>query len=456
MTVSNYCCSNNSSDSGCSELPGKKSQELFALREKYVARGPYNITPLFVEEAKGAIVKDVDGNSLIDFAGAIGVQNVGHRHEQVVEALKKQLDKSIHTCFHVMPYESYVELAAKLVEATPGDMPKKVMFANSGAEAVENVVKIARKYTGRPGLISFEFGFHGRTYMALSLTSKVRPYKEGFGPFVPETYKIPYAYCYRCLFGATYPDCDLQCIKHIDRFFISEVAPENVAAIIAEPVQGEGGFIVPPPDFLKGVKEVCEKHDILFIADEIQSGFGRTGKMFAMEHFGVVPDLMTVSKSMAAGMPLSGIVGRAEVMDAPGPGEVGGTLGGSPLSCVAALEVLKIIEKEKLVERAAKIGEVIKNRFQEMQEKYDVIGDVRGLGAMCAMELVKDKTTKEPAKELTGQIVKQCWENGVVVLSAGLYGNVIRILPPLVISDTELNQGLDIMDKVIESVVGSR
>ncbi|MBS4026945.1 MAG: 4-aminobutyrate--2-oxoglutarate transaminase [Clostridia bacterium] len=430
-------------------LPGEKSKALFALREKYVARGLYNVTPLFVEEAKGAIIKDVDGNSLIDFAGAIGVQNVGHCPDQLVDALKEQLDKFIHTCFHVVPYESYIKLAAKLAELTPGDGDKKVMLANSGAEAVENAVKIARRYTKRPGIISFEAGFHGRTLMTMSLTSKVKPYKIGFGPFAPETYQVPYAYCYRCAFGGTYPDCGFQCVENMERFFTSEVAAENVAAVIAEPIQGEGGFIVPPKGYFKAIKEVCAKYDILFIADEIQTGFGRTGRLFAMEHFQVVPDLMTISKSMAAGIPISGVVGKGEIMDAPGPGEIGGTFGGSPLGCVAALQVLDILEKQNLVERAKDIGEIVQQRFKEMQEKYEVIGDVRCLGAMCGIELVKDRVSKEPAKELTSQIVTKCWQNGVVVLSAGLFSNVVRILPPLVASDEELTKGLDIIDKVI-------
>jgi 4-aminobutyrate aminotransferase/(S)-3-amino-2-methylpropionate transaminase len=439
----------NEQETTLTSLPGKKSVELFALREKYVARGLYNATPLFVDEAKGALIKDVDGNILIDFAGAIGVQNVGHCPEQLVDALKEQLDKFIHTCFHVVPYEQYVRLAEKLTQVTPGKFAKKVMLANSGAEAVENAVKIARKYTKKPGIISFEAAFHGRTLLTMSLTSKVKPYKFGFGPFAPETYKVPYAYCYRCPFDATYPSCGFACVENLERFFISEVPPENIAAIIAEPVQGEGGFIVPPTGYFKALKEVCDKYGILFIADEIQTGFGRTGKLFAIDHFGVEPDLMTISKSMAAGVPVSGVVGKAEIMDAPAPGEIGGTFGGSPLGCVAALEVLDIIEKQNLLHRAQEIGDIIQQRFRDMQDKYAIIGDVRGLGAMCAMELVKNRATKEPVKELTAKFTKKCWESGLVTLSAGLFSNVVRILPSLVITNDQLLGGLDIIDQVI-------
>lgn len=432
--------------------PGVKSQELAALREEYVARGPYNITPFFAESAKGAVVNDVDGNQLIDFAGAIGVLNVGHSPEKVVEALKEQLDRFIHTCFHVVQYDSYVKLAEKLAKATPGDFKKKVMLANSGAEAVENAVKIARKYTKKTGVVAFESGFHGRTLMTMSLTSKVRPYKYGFGPFAPETYKIPYANCYRCVFGTSYPKCGLACVEHMERFFNSEADPDTIAALIGEPVQGEGGFIVPPKDFFKAVKEVCESKDIVFIADEVQTGFGRTGKLFAMEHFGIAPDITTMSKSMAAGVPLSGVVGKAEIMDAPGPGEIGGTFAGSPLGCVAGLKVLEMIEEEDLLARAVYIGGIIKSRFDEMKDKYKIIGDVRSLGAMCALELVKDRDTKIPAKEATGKIVNKCWERGLIALSAGVFGNVIRILPPLVIEENDLRRGLDIMDEVIAEV----
>lgn len=429
------------------EVPGPKSQELMKLRQKYVSRGPGNVTPIFIEKAKGAVITDVDGNEYIDFAGGIGVINVGHCPDEVVSAVKEQVEKYIHPCFHVNMYEPYIKLAQKLAEITPGDFAKKSMFANSGAEAVENAVKIARKYTKRMGIVSLECAFHGRTLMTMSLTSKVKPYKFGFGPYAPETYKIPSAYCYRCAFNSTYPECGMHCVEHLDRFFTTEYPAEDIAAIIVEPVQGEGGFIVPPKEFIQGVKKVCEEHGILYISDEVQAGFGRTGKMFAIEHFDVEPDLITMSKSLAAGMPLSAVTGKAEIMDAPNPGEIGGTFGGNPLSCVAALEVINKIEKDNLLERSRQIGERMVGRLKEMQEKYPAIGDIRALGAMVGIELVKDPKTKEPDKELTGKLVKACYENGLIALSAGVFGNVLRFLTPLVITDDQLEEGLDILEK---------
>lgn len=434
------------------ELPGPKARVLLELREKYVPRGVSNLAPIFAEEARGALIKDVDGNTFIDFAGAIGVMNVGHSPAPVVEAISRQAEKFIHTCFHVAMYEPYVRLAEKLAMITPGDHEKKVMLANSGAEAVENAVKIARKATGRTGIVCFEYAFHGRTLMAMTLTSKVKPYKYGFGPFAPDIYRIPFAYCYRCPHGCSYPGCDLMCAKDLERFFDTSVLPENIAAVIVEPVQGEGGFIVPPPEFLPRIAEICRKNDILLIVDEIQTGFARTGKLFASEHFGLVPDLITVSKSMGAGVPISGVVGRAELMEAPNPGEIGGTYGGSPLGCVAALEVIEIIEKDHLSQRAKANGRVITERFRVMQEKYPVIGDVRGLGAMVAIELVKDKDTKEPNKELTANLAKECWRRGLLLLTAGVYGNVIRTLSPLVITDEQLNEGLDIIEEAFSQL----
>lgn len=433
------------------EIPGPKSAELMKLRQEFVARGPGNVTPVFIEKAKGAIITDVDGNEFIDFAGGIGVLNVGHCPDEVVNAVKEQAEKYIHSCFHVNMYEPYVKLAQKLAEIAPGDFAKKTMLANSGAEAVENAVKISRKATGRMGMISLESGFHGRTLMTMSLTSKVRPYKFGFGPFAPETYKIPSANCYRCTFKSTYPECGMHCVEHLERFFITEFPAEDVAALIVEPIQGEGGFIVPPKEFLQGIKRICEDNDILYISDEVQAGFGRTGKMFAIEHFGVVPDLITMSKSIAGGMPLSAVTGRAEVMDAPAPGEIGGTFGGNPLSCVAALEVIGKIERENLVDRSTEIGQRMMGRLKEIQEKYPAIGDVRGLGAMVAIELVKDPATKEPDKELTAKVAKACYENGLITMTAGIYGNVVRFLTPLVITNEQLDAGLDILEKAFEA-----
>ncbi|MFS8612949.1 MAG: 4-aminobutyrate--2-oxoglutarate transaminase, partial [Planifilum fulgidum] len=416
---------------------------------------PYNVTPIYAASAKGAVITDVDGNRYIDFAGGIGIQNVGHCHPKVVEAVTQQARQSIHTCFHVAPYEPYVVLAERLNEVTPGNFPKKTMFANSGAEAVENAVKIARKYTGRPGIISFERGFHGRTLLAMSLTSKVKPYKHGFGPFAPSVYKLPYPYYYRSPEGMSPEDVDEMILQAVNDFFIKDAASDEIGAMIFEPVQGEGGFVVPSKQFVQGLKKICEQHGILLIADEIQTGFARTGNLFAIQHFDVEPDLITMSKSIAAGLPLSAITGRAEVMEAPEPGQLGGTFGGSPISCAAGLAVLDIIEEENLVERARQIGRMMEERLQQMKEKFDLIGDVRGLGAMWAMELVKDRKTKEPAKEETSRILEQCWKRGLIAISAGIYGNVIRFLPPLVIRDEELEEGLQILEEAVSKVAHS-
>jgi 4-aminobutyrate aminotransferase/(S)-3-amino-2-methylpropionate transaminase len=436
-------------------IPGPKAQELLARKEENVPRGPFNTVPTFVAKAEGALLTDVDGNTFIDFAGAIGSLNAGHCPPAVVEALKEQLDQYIHTCFHVMMYEPYVQLAEKLNQITPGTHAKKTFFLNSGAEAVENAVKIARKYTGRKAIISFERGFHGRTLLAMSLTSKVRPYKYGFGPFAPDVYKMSYPYYYRAPYGMTPEEVDAEVLRRFEDFFLSEVAPDEVAAVIMEPVQGEGGFIAPSKRFVQGVKAICEKHGILFIADEVQTGFGRTGKMFAMEHFDVVPDLVVMSKSIAAGLPISAVTGRAEIMEAPNPGEIGGTYGGSPLGCVAALKVIEMMEKDNLPERGRVIGEKILRRFQQFRERFQEVGDARGLGAMCAIEIVKDKETKAPAKELTAQIVQTCGRRGLVLLSAGLHSNVIRLLSPLVITDDQLEEGLAVLENVLEELCTS-
>ncbi len=431
-------------------VPGPKAQELLARKEANVPRGPFNTAPTFVVKADGALLTDVDGNTFIDFAGAIGSMNAGHCPPAVVEALKEQVEQYIHTCFHVMMYEPYVQLAETLNRITPGDHTKKTFFLNSGAEAVENAIKIARKFTGRKAIISFERGYHGRTLLAMTLTSKVRPYKYQFGPFAPEVYKMSYPYYYRAPYGATPDEVDDMALRRFEDFFLGEVAADEVAAVIMEPVQGEGGFVVPSKRFVQGVKRICEQHGILFIADEVQTGFGRTGKMFAVEHFGVVPDLIVMSKSIAAGLPISAVTGRAEIMDAPNPGEIGGTYGGSPLGCVAALKVIEMMEKQNLPERGRIIGEKIIARFKQFQERFPQVGDVRGLGAMCAMELVKDKASKQPDKDLTAQIVQACNRRGLVVLSAGLYSNVIRILCPLVITDEQLEEGLVVMENVLE------
>jgi 4-aminobutyrate aminotransferase / (S)-3-amino-2-methylpropionate transaminase / 5-aminovalerate transaminase len=430
------------------EIPGPKAKELLQRKEANVPRGPFNTIKTFAVKGEGALLTDVDGNTFIDFAGAIGSLNAGHCPPRVVEALHKQIDNYLHPCFHVMMYEPYIELAEKLNGLTPGTHAKKTFFLNSGAEAVENAVKIARKYTGRKAIISFERGFHGRTYMAMSLTSKVKPYKYEFGPFVPDTYKWPYPYYLRSE-GVSQEQYDEGLLNRFETFFLSEVPPEEVAAVIMEPIQGEGGFVIPSKKFVKGVKALCEKYGILFIADEVQTGFGRTGKMFAMEHFDVVPDLMTLSKSIAAGLPISAVTGRAEIMDSANIGEIGGTYGGSPLGCVAALEVIRTIEEEGLLERAQKIGRVFQERFEVLAEKCNQIGEVRSLGAMCAIEFVKDSESNEPNKEIVQEIIQKAHQNGLIIMSAGLYGNIIRLLSPLVITDEQLNEGLDVLEKVI-------
>lgn len=430
------------------ELPGPKAKELLAKKEKNVPKGPFNTMQTFAAKGDGALLTDIDGNTFLDFAGAIGTLNVGHCPPRVVEALHAQIDQYLHPCFHVMMYEPYIKLAEKLNSITPGNHSKKTFFLSTGAEAVENAVKIARKYTGRKGIISFERGFHGRTYMSMSLTSKVKPYKYEFGPFAPETYKWPYPYYYRSE-GLKDKDHDNALFKRFETFFLSEVPPEEVAAVIMEPVQGEGGFVMPSSHFIKGVKALCEKHGILFIADEVQTGFGRTGKMFAMEHYDVVPDLMTMSKSIGAGLPVSAVTGRADIMDSPNIGEIGGTYGGSPLGCAAALEVIRTIEEEGLLERANEIGSLFTEKFSDFPLKYKQVGEVRSLGAMCAIEFVKDQETKEPNKEIVQEILSKAHNRGLIIMSAGLYGNIIRLLSPLVTTNEQLDEGFSILEEVI-------
>lgn len=434
-----------------SVLPGSYSQVLQKRYEEAVPTGIYHLTPLYVKEARGAIITDVDGNQFIDFAGGIGMQNVGHCHPKVVRAVQKQAESFIHPCFHVTPYENYITLAEKINEKVPGTSKKKTMFANSGAEAIENAVKIARKVTGRSKIISFERGFHGRTLMTMSLSTKENPYKAGFGPFVSDMHILPYPYYYRAEEGASLEEVDSQVIYQFERF-LEEVSPEQVAAIVMEPVQGEGGFIVPSISFVKRLREICNQCGILMIMDEVQTGFGRTGKWFATEHFYIEPDIMTLSKSIAGGLPLSAIVGRAELMDIPGRGQIGGTFAGSPLSCAAGLAVFEIMEEENLVERAQQIGNRIMSHLHQMQLKYEVIGDVRGIGAMVAMELVTNRITKEPAKELTVKLIEDFWKNGLISIGAGIFDNVLRFLPPLVISNEEIDRGFEIINESFEKL----
>ncbi|PEN75966.1 4-aminobutyrate--2-oxoglutarate transaminase [Bacillus toyonensis] len=436
-----------------SVLPGSYSKVLQKRYEEAVPTGIYHLTPLYVKKASGAIITDVDGNQFIDFAGGIGMQNVGHCHPKVVRAVQEQAKSFIHPCFHVTPYENYIALAEKINEKIPGTSKKKTMFANSGAEAIENAVKIARKVTGRSKVISFERGFHGRTLMTMSLSTKENPYKAGFGPFVSDMHILSYPYYYRAAEGVSSEEVDSQVIYQFEKF-LEEVSPEKVAAIVMEPVQGEGGFIVPSILFVKRIREICDQYGILMIMDEVQTGFGRTGKWFATEHFNIEPDIIALSKSIAGGLPLSAIVGRAEFMDVPGRGQIGGTFAGSPLSCAAGLAVFEIMEEENLVERAQQIGNRIISHLHAMQLKYEVIGDVRGIGAMVAMELVTDRITKEPAKELTVQLIDEFWKNGLISIGAGIFDNVLRFLPPLVISNEEIDKGFEIINQSFKKLCG--
>jgi len=432
-------------------IPGPKSKALAKRRDRAVPRGLSQSTPVYVAKAEDAWLEDVDGNRYVDFAGGIGCINVGHRREAVVAAIREQLDRYLHTCVQVTPYEGYVRLAERMNEVTPGRFRKKTLFVNSGAEAIENAVKIARVHTGRPGIIAFEDAFHGRTMMTLALTSKTHPYKAGFAPFPSDVYRIPYAYCYRCSYSLRYPSCDVFCASHLEDTFKRVVAAEEVAAVIAEPVLGEGGFVVPPKEFFRILIDICHNHGVLFIADEVQSGFGRTGKLFASEHYGIEPDIVVTAKSLGGGLPLAAVTGRAEIMDAPGPGGLGGTFAGNPLSCAAALAVLDIFEHENLLERANALGNRFQKRAREWQERWPMIGDVRGLGAMQAIELVQSPEKREPAADEANQIVQYCYEHGLIVLSAGSYSNVIRVLVPLVGTDAQMDEGLDVLEAALKA-----
>jgi 4-aminobutyrate aminotransferase/(S)-3-amino-2-methylpropionate transaminase len=433
-------------------VPGPKSRILGGRRDAAVPRGVSQATPVFVARAQDAWLEDVDGNRYLDFAGGIGCLNVGHRSEPVTSAIEAQLQNFLHTCVQVTPYEQYVRLAERMNQVAPGDFPKKTFFLNSGAEAVENAIKIARAHTGRSGVIAFEDAFHGRTMMALALTSKTHPYKAGFAPFPGEVYRIPFAYCYRCSYSLKYPSCDVFCARHLEDTFRRVVAAEDVAAVIAEPVLGEGGFVAPPPEFFRIVMEICRKHGVLFIADEVQSGFGRTGKMFACEHYGIEPDILVTAKSLGGGLPLAAVTGRSEIMDAPGVGGLGGTFAGNPLSCAAANAVLDVFERSDLVARADSIGECFQKRAQAWKTRFEIIGEVRGLGAMQAIELVKSRQTREPAPEETKRISQYCYEHGLITITAGTYGNVVRLLVPLVITDEQMDEGLDVLESALASV----
>jgi 4-aminobutyrate aminotransferase/(S)-3-amino-2-methylpropionate transaminase len=430
------------------EIPGPRSRTLMARREAAVPRGPSNSTPVFVARAEGAVLEDVDGNRYLDFAGGIGCLNIGHRAPRVISAIREQLEKHLHLCFAVTPYESYIAVAEKLNALAPGKFSKKTILLNSGAEAVENSIKIARAYTKRPAVICFEDAFHGRTLLAMSLTSKTHPYKASFEPFASDVYRIPFAYPYRGERGATAETFAL----HLENAFKRSVAPESVAAVIAEPVLGEGGFVIPPRDYFKLLEKICRKHGILFIADEVQSGFARTGKWFASEHFGIEPDLIVSAKSLGGGMPIAAVTGRAEIMDAPGAGALGGTYCGHPASCAAALAAIETIEKDGLLERSTALGNHFAERARSWQKRWPLVGDVRGLGGMCAIELVRNVETREPADTETKEIVRHCCQHGLIILAAGTFNNVVRILVPLIVTDAQFDEGLNVMEAAVASV----
>lgn len=437
-------------------IPGPRSQALMKRRNAAVVQGAYHATPVFVARAEGAVIEDVDGNRLIDFAGGIGCLNTGHRAPAVVEAVRRQLDRFLHTSFNVLPYESYVALCEKLNVIVPVKGPKKTLLVNTGAEATENAVKIARAYTRRQAILAFEDAFHGRTYMAMAMTSKTHPYKAGFGPFPTEVYRIPYAYCFRCSYSMKYPSCGMFCAKHLEDTFKRVVAAETVAAVIVEPILGEGGFVTPPPEFFPTLSEICRKHGILLIADEVQTGFARTGAMFACEGLRLDPDLVTMAKSLTGGLPMAAVTGRAEIMDVPTSGQLGGTFSGNPAACEAALAVLEMIEKENLCARANALGDRFRKRAARWQSQWELIGEIRGRGAMLALELVRSKTTREPADEETRQVSKYCYEHGLVILTAGSYSNVIRLLMPLVLTDAQMDEAMDVLEAAFVHVVENK
>jgi 4-aminobutyrate aminotransferase/(S)-3-amino-2-methylpropionate transaminase len=428
------------------EIPGPRSRAILERKDRVVADPLAIYLPVVAAEARGSTLTDVDGNTFIDFAGGVGCLNVGHAHPRVVEAVQEQAARFLHTDFTMVPYEVYVTLAERLLALAPFTGPAKAAFFNAGTEAVENAVKFARVYTRRPAVIAFDGAFHGRTLLSLTLTSKTHPYKAGLGPFAPEVYRVPFPNEYR---GVSSADA----LGAIERAFATQVARETVAAIILEPVQGEGGFVVAPPEFLRGVREICDREGIVMIVDEVQTGFGRTGAMFAIEHSGVEPDLITVAKSIAAGLPLSGVLGKAAIMDAPGESAVGGTYVGNPVAQAAALAVLDVFEEEDLVERAERIGETIRGRMTGWQDRHPQIGDVRGLGAMLALELVRDPETKEPAPELASQVAEECARRGLLILKAGVHSNCLRVLCPLVITDAELDEALDAWEEALARVL---
>ncbi len=421
--------------------------DLHSRRQRAVPRGVTNSLAVYAERAVNAEIWDVEGGRYIDFASGISVLNTGHVHPKVQQAIARQLEKFTHACFQVTPYESYIALAEALNALAPGKTPKKTLFLTTGAEAVENAIKIARFHTRRSAVIAFSGSFHGRTLACMSLTGKVQPYKAGFGPMLPEMFHVPYPMAYH---GVTVE----QSLHSLEQLFKASVDPARVAAIIIEPVLGEGGFYAAPPEFLRRLRSLCDSHGIVLIADEIQSGFGRTGRMFAIEHSGVEPDLITIAKSVAGGVPLSAVTGKADIMDAPGPGGLGGTYAGSPLGCAAGLAVLEVMREEHLLERAQEIGRFMSSHLKGLQARYPCIGEVRALGAMVALELVKNSRPDAPDPELTKALVQAAGRRGLVILSCGVYVNVIRFLAPLTIPDSHLREGCALFELALEEATG--
>jgi 4-aminobutyrate aminotransferase / (S)-3-amino-2-methylpropionate transaminase / 5-aminovalerate transaminase len=429
------------------EIPGPRSRDILARKERVVAEPLSIYQPVVIAEGRGALVTDVDGNTFLDFIGGVGCLAVGHSHPRVVAAAQEQLERFSHTDFTIVPYEVYVTLAERLTKLAPIGGETRAAFFNAGAEAIENAIKFARAYTNRPAVIAFEGGFHGRTLLAVSLTSKTHPYKAGLGPFSPEVYRVPFAQDYR---GPT----SAEALADLERALVTQVAAEQVAAIVIEPLQGEGGFVVAPREFLRGVRRICDENGIVLVVDEVQTGYGRTGRMWAIEHYGVEPDLLVTAKSIAAGLPLSAVIGRAEIMDAPGDSAVGGTFVGNPVAQAAALAVLDVIEEEGLIERASALGEAMRERMVRWQDRFPAIGDVRGLGAMLAIELVEDRETKRPAADLATAVAEAAAARGLLLLKSGIYSNCIRVLCPLVLSDSELDEGLDVWEQALEASLG--
>jgi 4-aminobutyrate aminotransferase/(S)-3-amino-2-methylpropionate transaminase len=428
------------------EIPGPRSREILARKKESVAAPVTVQAPTVIASALGAVVTDVDGNRFLDFAGGIGCLVVGHSHPKVVEAVREQAGRFMHTDFAVVPYENYVTLAERLTTLAPIAGPARAAFFNSGAEAVENAIKFARLATKRPAVIAFEGGFHGRTLLALTMTSKANPYKKGLGPLAPAVYHLPFAQDYR---GPSASEA----LAELERALVTQVAPSEVAAIVVEPIQGEGGFVPAPAEFLHGLRRICDEHGIVLVVDEVQTGFGRTGKLFAIEHYGIEPDLIVVAKALAAGLPLSGVLGKAEIMDAPHEGAIGGTYVGNPVALAAANAVLDVIETEGLIERANALGETIRARMNAWQDRFKQIGDVRGRGAMLAIELVKDAKSKEPAPELATRVIEEALQRGLFLLKAGIYGNCVRVLAPLVISEDELAEALDAWEEALAATL---